>query len=157
MDVAAVAGPNQQIDVRLEEVTVHRHAAAVGEHKVRALPELLDEAEDVVPAPAVQPGGVVLQLIENLIHLERGEDRLDQDRRADRTAGDAELVLREGERVVPETRLVVALELGQVEIRSRALRDERRRVVEEEETKIEERGGNRAPVDRHVFLVEMPA
>src|SRR5882672_11919417 len=117
---------------------VHRHAPAVGEDAVRSVSELLDEAEDVVPAAAVQAGGVVLQLVENLVHLERGENRLDQDGRADRAAGDAELVLREVEHVIPETRLEVTLELGQVEVGPRALRDERRGVVKEEQPEIEQ-------------------
>src|SRR4029077_6976313 len=130
---AAVAGLNQEVDVGLEEVTVHRDAGAVGEDAVGALPELLDEAENVVPAPAVEAGGVVLQLVENLVHLERGEDRLDQDGSADRAARNAELVLREVEDVVPEAGLEVALELGQVEVGPRALRDERRGVVKEKE------------------------
>ena len=37
---------------------------------------------------------MVAQLVEDLVHLERGEDRLDQDGRADRPAVDAERVLR---------------------------------------------------------------
>src|SRR2546425_2705951 len=137
-------------------MTVHRHPAAVGEHEVRAVSELLDEAEDVVPAAAVQAGGVVLQLVEDLVHLERSEDRLDQDRCADRAAGDAKLVLREVEDVVPEARLQVALELGQVEVGSppRALRDERRGVVKEEQSEIEQGRGDWASVHGHVLLVQ---
>src|SRR5206468_12181873 len=148
----AVTGLYQEIHIRLEEVTVHRHAGAVGEDAIWALPELLDEAENVVPAPAVEAGGVVLQLVQNLVHLERGENRLDQDRSADRAARDAKLVLREVEDAIPEARLEVALELGQVEVGSRALRDQRRGVVKEEEPEIEEGCGNRAPVDRYVLL-----
>ena len=40
--------------------------------------ELLDRAEDVVPAAGVQPAGVLAQLVEDLVHLERRQDRLDQ-------------------------------------------------------------------------------
>ncbi len=100
---------------------------------------------------------MVLQLVEDFVHLECGENRLHQDRRADRAAGDAELVLREVEDVVPEARLEVALELGQVEVGARPLRDERRGVVIEEEAEVEEAGRNRAPVHGHVLLVQMPA
>ena len=46
--------------------------------------ELLDAAEEVVPAAGVETRGVLAQLVEDLVHLERGEDRLDQDGRPDR-------------------------------------------------------------------------
>src|SRR2546425_8904571 len=80
-----------------------------------------------------------------------------QDRRADCTAGDAELVLREVENVVPETCLEMALELGQVEVGPSSLADERRGIVKEEEPEVEEGGGDRASVHGHVLLVQMPA
>ena len=54
----------------------------------------LIDAEDVVPAAGVQPGGVLAQLVEDLVHLERCEDRLDQHRRADVPRGMPELFLR---------------------------------------------------------------
>jgi hypothetical protein len=60
---------------------------------------------------------VLAQLVEDLVHLERGEDRLDQHGRLDRAARDAELVLRHHEHVVPQPRLEMALELRQVEVR----------------------------------------
>ena len=44
---------------------------AVGQHERRVVAELLDDAEDVVPAPGVEPGGVLAQLVEDLVHLER--------------------------------------------------------------------------------------
>src|SRR5215470_14179933 len=53
-------------------------------------PELLDDAEQVVPPARVQPGAVVAQLVEDLLHLERRRDRLDQHGRPDRPAGQAE-------------------------------------------------------------------
>src|ERR1700756_1756075 len=105
------------------------------------MPKLLDEAEDVIPATAVQAGGMVLQLVQDLVHLERREDRLDQHGRADRAARNAELILREVEHVVPEARLEMALELGQVEVRARPLGDQRLSVVEQEEPEIEEGAG----------------
>src|SRR5204862_1846509 len=80
--------------------------------------ELLDAAEDVVPTAGVQPDRALAQLVENLLHLEGGKDRLDQDRRPDRARREAELGLGQLERVVPETRLEVALELRKVEVRA---------------------------------------
>ena len=99
--------------------TVIVTCARSGSTNSAAVAELLDDREDVVPAAGVEPGAVVAQLVEDLVHLERGEDRLDQHGRADRAVRDAERVLREGEDVVPQPRLEVALELRQVEVRPR--------------------------------------
>ena len=96
----------------------HRDLCAVGKHERGVLAELLDDAEDVVPAARVQPGCVIAQLVQDRVHLERRQDRLDQDGRAERAARDAERVLREAEHVVPQRGLVGALELRQVEGRA---------------------------------------
>ena len=82
---------------------------------------------------------MVAQLVEDLVHLERREDRLDQHRRADRAARQAERVLGEREDVVPEPRLEVALELRQVEVRAGAAVELLARVVEDDEAEVEER------------------
>ena len=115
---AAVAGLHQQLGVGAHERHRHRHLGAVRQHEVGPVPELLDDAEDVVPAAGVQPGRVLAQLVEDLVHLERGEDGLDQDGGADGAARDAERVLRVDEHVVPEPRFEMALELRQVEVRA---------------------------------------
>ena len=66
----------------------HRHRAPVGQHEVRpGVAEGLDDAEQVVPAAGVEPGGVRRQLVEDLLHLERRRDGLDQHRGADRAGG----------------------------------------------------------------------
>jgi hypothetical protein len=64
---------------------------------------------------------VLAELIEDLVHLERERDDLHEDRRLDRAARDVELVLRPLEDLVPEPRLAMALELRQVEVRTRAV------------------------------------
>ena len=56
----------------------HRHLRAVGEAEVLVGAEFLDAREDVVPAPDVEARGVLAQLVEDLVHLERGDDGLDQ-------------------------------------------------------------------------------
>src|SRR5205085_550324 len=88
----------------------------VGEHEVLAIPELLDHAEHVVPAPGVQPARVVAELVEDLLHLEGGQDRLDQYGRAHAPLPGPERVLRVDEDVVPEPRLAVALEFREIEV-----------------------------------------
>ena len=121
--------------------------AAIGQDELGPVAELLDHAEDVVPAAGVQPGRVLAQLVEDLVHLERGEDRLDQHRRLDRPARHAEPVLREAEDVVPEARLEVRLELREVEVAPVA-----RVVAEEVDAEVEQRAGHRPAVDREVPL-----
>ncbi len=66
---------------------------------------------------------MVAQLVEDLLHLERREDGLDQDGRADRARGRPSGVLRVAEDVVPEARLEVALQLRQVVVRAAAALD----------------------------------
>ena len=154
---APVARLDREQRVAAHEVGGHRDQGPVGEHEVRAAAELLDDAEDVVPAAAVQPGRVVAQLVEDLLHLERREDRLDEHRRADAALRDAELVLGHHDDVVPEARLEVALHLGQVEVRTRALVEQLLRVVEHVEREVEDAGRDRVAVDQDVLLEQVPA
>ena len=63
---------------------------------------------------------MIAQLEEDLVHLERGGQRLDQDRHLDRAGRDRRARLRVEEDLVPEPRLEVALHLRQVEVRAGA-------------------------------------
>ena len=154
---APVAGMDQQLHVRLEEMPLHGHGRAVRQQEVRAVPEFLDEAEDIVPAPAVEAGGVLAQLVEDLVHLEGGENRLDQHRSLDRAARHAECVLRGDEHLVPQPRFQVALDLRQVEVRSGPGAGQRLVVVGEEQREVEQRTRHRLAVDAHVLLRQVPA
>ena len=100
---------------------------------------------------------MLAQLPEDLVHLERGEDGLDQHCRLDRPLRQAELVLRRHEHLVPEARLEMALDLGQVEVGTGAAREQLLGVVEHEEREVEQAAVDSAAVDRHVLLVEVPA
>src|SRR5215469_2668290 len=157
MRAAPVAGPDEEVHVRLEEVTLHGHGCTVGQQVVAPITELLDEAEDVVPAAAVQPGRVLAQLVEDLIHLERRENGLDEHRRFDRAAGYAERILRGDEHLVPQSRLEVTLELRQVEIGAGAAPCQRLVVVGEKQREVEQRTGNGVTVDTYVLLRQVPA
>ena len=137
--------------------TVIVTCARSGSTALRVVAELLDGAEDVVPAAGVQPGRVLAQLVEDLLHLEGGEDGLDQHRGADGAARDAERVLRGAEDVVPEPRLEVALELGQVEVGAAAARQQLAGVVEEVEAEVEEARRDRLAVEPEVLLDQVPA
>ena len=100
---------------------------------------------------------MVLELEEDLLHLEGGKCRLDQDRCADGPAGDAQRVLRVKEDIVPEPSLEVALEFRQVEIGTAAAAEKFACVVEEVEPEIEQAGGDRCAGKEHVFLAQVPA
>ncbi len=93
---------------------------------------------------------MVAELVEDLVHLERGEHVLDQDRGLDRAVLEPELALGEVEDAVPEARLEMAFELRDVEPRALT-------VVEDVEPEVEERSGDRLTVDEHVLLREVPA
>src|SRR3546814_3400554 len=61
------------------------------------------------------------------------------------------------EDVVPQPRLEMALELGQVEIWTAAAIDELLGVVEEVQAEVHQRGRHGLAVEQDVLLVEMPA
>ena len=157
MHFAAMAGLDHELAVGAQEVRGHADLAAIRQHRPLLLAELLDEAEDVVPAAAVEAGRMVLQLPQDLVHLEGGEDGLDQHGGLDRLLRHAERVLGGHEHVVPQPRLEMALELGQVEVGAGAARQRFLGVVEEVEAEIEQRPRHRLAVDRHVPLEQMPA
>ena len=154
---AGVAGLDQQLGVGAHERDGHRHLDAVGQHEVRPGAEALDRAEDVVPAAGVQRGRALAQLVEDLVHLEHRGQRLDQDRDLDRAAVEAELLLDDPQRVVPQPRLEVGLELGHVQVGAAALLGQRLVVVGHVQRDVEQPAGHRPAVDLHVALGQVPA
>ena len=121
---ALMARAHEELRVRPHERHGHRHLHAVREDELGPVAELLDDREDVVPAAGVEPGRVLAELVENLLHLERREDRLDEDGRLDRAARNPDAILGEAEDVVPESRLEVILELREIEVRPRSTREQ---------------------------------
>jgi hypothetical protein len=154
---AAVARLDKQLDVGVHEWHRHGDGAAVWQHKGRVVAEALDDAEDVVPAAAVEPGAVVAQLVDDLVHLEGGQNGFDEHGAADGAARHADVVLSQVEGVVPQAGLKVRLHLGQVEVRAGAALDQLGGVVEEVEAKVEQAAGNGLAIDGEVLLVEVPA
>ncbi len=65
---------------------------------------------------------MVPELVEDFVHLERGQDGLDQHGGLDRALGQAQRLLGKEENVVPQPRLEMVLQLGQVEIGAGAAR-----------------------------------
>ena len=154
---APVAGRDEQLGVRAHEGDGHRHLSTIGQDEVGPQAELLDRAEDVVPAAGVQPRRVLAELVEDLVHLERGEDRLDENRRPNRAVRDSQGLLGVDEDVVPEPGLLGSLELRQVEIRPAATPDRFGCVVEEVQPEVEEAGRDRGAIDEDVSLLQVPA
>jgi hypothetical protein len=115
-----MAGAYEQLGVGAHERLGHRDRRAVGEHERRVLAVGLDHREDVVPAAGVQAVGVLAQLIEDLLQLKGRRICLDQHRRPDRPPREREPVLGELKDVVPQSRLEVMLELGQVQVHALA-------------------------------------
>ena len=153
---AAVAGAHELLGVGMHEGHGHGHGRAVGQHERRVVAELLDRAEDVVPAARVEPGRVLAQRVEDLLHLERRGDRLDQHGRADRAARQADGCLSGDEDVVPELGLVPALELREVDVRAAAARHRRQPAPAQEDRDVEQAGRDGPPVDEHVALLQVP-
>ncbi len=153
-----MAGADQQLGVGAHERLGHGHPLAVGQDEpAAALPEVLDDREDVVPASGVEARGVAAQLVEDLLHLEGRGDRLDEDGGPDGALRDAQEVLGEDEHVVPQPRFEVRFELGQVEVGAAAEFDEALGVVEEVEPEVDQAAADRDAVDAQVALGQVPA
>ena len=110
--------------IRMHEMRRHRDQRAIGQKKIRFVPKFFDAGKNVIPAAAIQPGGMFAQFVKNFVHFKRGRNRLDQNRRANRAARNAELVLREIENVVPNARFEMALHFRQIKIRAAPARDQ---------------------------------
>ena len=143
--------------IRAHEMRRHRDQRAIGEQEIGFVPETFDAGKNVIPATAVEPGGMLAQFVKDLVHLECGRDRLDQHRGANRPLRNAEFLLREIEDVVPDARLEMALHFRQIKIGTASARDQFLRVVKKVEAEIEQPARHRFAVDEQVFLDQMPA
>lgn len=142
--------------VGIHEGDGHGDRGTVGKDEVGVLPELLDDAEDVVPTTAVETGRVIPELIDDLVHLEGGSDGLDEDGGTDGTAGHADVVLSQVDGVVPEAGFEMGLHLGEVEVRTETPLHGLEGIVEEVETEVEERSGHGLAIDSDVLLKKVP-
>lgn len=157
MHSSAVASLNQQLHIRIHKRHGHSNVRTIRKHKVGVLAELLNEGEDVIPTTTVQSRAVFAQLVDDLIHLKRRRDGLDQHGTTDRSARHANVVLSQVEDVVPQTRLEVRLHLGEVEVRAEPAGNELLGIVVEVQTEVEQTAGDGGAVDSEVLLVEVPA
>jgi hypothetical protein len=153
-----VAGLHQQFRVGTHERRRHGHGGAVRQNEAgTGVAEVLDDAEQVVPAAGVQARGVVPQLVEDLVHLERRRDGLDQHGGADGALAEAEEVLGEDKDVVPQPGLEVALHLRQVVVRAVAVEHQLLGDVEEVQAEVNQRADGGFAVEQQVPLLHVPA
>lgn len=89
--------------------------------------------------------------------MEGSREGFDQHGSTDGTLGDADVVLGEGENIVPETSFLVVLHFWEVEVRTGTSIDKLTSVMEEVEGKIEDGAGNRGVINSHPRFVEMPS
>src|SRR6185312_6218018 len=115
------------------------------------------EAERVVPGPAVESRNVLAQFKQDLVHLERSGDRLDQNGSLDRASRQTQRLLSREKHVIPEARLQMTLELPQTEVRAAAALREYRVVVGNEQGKIKQRARCDFAIDADVFFRKVPA
>src|SRR5437773_9426833 len=151
-----MARPHEQVRICPHEADRHRHLGPIGEDELLPIPELLDDAEDVVPPARVEARGVVPEFVQDLLHLEGRRNRLDEGGGLHGTGRNPEGLLREPEDLVPEAGLQMALHLRQVEVRAGPAGPKLLRVVEEVEPEIHQAPGAWYAVDDHVLLRQVP-
>ena len=157
VNAALVAGLDQQINVRRQKMHRHGDLRAIRQHEIRPVPQLLNEAENIIPAPAVQPGRVIAQFPQNLMHLERAENRFDQHRRPHRALRHPAIILREHEHIVPQPGFQMRFQLRQIEVRAGPALQQFRRIMEKIEPEIEQPARHRLAIHMEVLLRQMPA
>src|SRR5262249_24742798 len=157
MDVAAMAGFDGEQGVGAQEVCGHGHLSAVGIDEVGYVAELLDSAEDVVPAPAVQAGRVLTQFAEYLIHFKGCHDSFDEHGGANGAQQNDQFVLGQHKYVIPEVSFQVVLQFWQVEIGPGTFREQCSHIVEKVKGEVEDAARNRLAIDEHVLFREMPS
>lgn len=156
-DLAPVAGLDEKLNICVHEWDGHCDTGTIWQDEVWILAELLDDREDVIPTSAVKSGGVVSELEDDLVHLEGGEDSLDEDCASDGASWDGNEILGEVENVVPKTGLEVRLHLWEVEVWAMSTLDELLGVVEEVETEVEEGAGYWLAVHSEMLLIQVPS
>ena len=106
---------------------------------------------------AIEADTVVPDLVKDLLHLKRRRDGLQQNRRPNRAHRNSHVALRRDEDVVPQPRLQIPLQLGQVEVRAAALLEEVMDVVEEVQAEVEQTPTHDDIVNRNMRLVQVPS
>src|SRR5579872_4494402 len=138
MDAASMAGVNQEFNIRAQKRLLHRDSPAFRERVLPMASEFLDKAEYIVPPPTVKTGGVIAELIKDLIHFECSRDSLDQNRRPNGSIWDSYGFLCIDEHVIPQPCLAIRFHLRQVKTGGRSATKQRTDVVKEIQSEVEE-------------------
>ena len=100
---------------------------------------------------------MIPQFKEDLLHLERSRECLDQHRRTDGIVWNADVGLREQEDVIPEASLKVVLHFRKIEVWTVSTSNQFFRIMEEIQSEVEERGGYGFAVYRDTSFIQVPS
>ena len=76
---------NKQTNICVHESDGHGDSATIRKDGTMIRPALLDETKDVVPSSAVKPRRMCPKLEQNLLHMKRSRESLNQDGSPDRS------------------------------------------------------------------------
>ena len=100
---------------------------------------------------------MLAQLIQNFVHFKGRNDRLDQYGGLDAALRNTDRVLRGDKHLIPEARLEMTLELGQIEVRPKPTNQQLFGVMEHVQRKIEQAARDTLTIHGHMLFIEMPA
>ena len=166
-----VTGLNEQLDVGVHERGGHRNVRSIRHDGVLVRPLGLDtanqgcsypqtqdlQAEDVVPSTAVQSRRVLPQLVQELFHLERGRERLNETSGPDAVLRQTQLAGSQVEDIIPKSSFKVVLHLGKVEVWAVTALDQFGGVVEKVDGEIEKTSGDSLSVNKDVTFIKVPS
>ena len=95
---------------------------------------------------------MILELVDDLVNFKGRQDSFYQHRGFDSAAGNIEHRLGAHENIVPEARLGVAFELGQIKVGAASSLDEIFHVMKEKKPEIEDGARNGSAVHLDVFF-----
>ena len=90
MNFPAMASLDQQLAIAAQEMSRHGYAPAVRQNIFGIVGELLDEAENIVPASGIQARRMLAQFIQDFVHLKGSQDGLNENRGFDGAARDSQ-------------------------------------------------------------------
>lgn len=109
---------DEETNICVHESNGHGDSAAVRKDSTTISSTLLDETEDVIPSSTVKPRRMSPELEQNLLHMERSRESLNQHSSSDGSHWNSNVRLREVEDVVPETSFEIVLHFGEIEVGS---------------------------------------
>jgi hypothetical protein len=157
MNTSAVACLNEKLHVSFHERHSHRYSAPVWQNKLAVVTELLDNAEDVIPSAAVEAGAVLSEFIDDLLHLERSKNGLNQHRTSDGTPRDAQRILGKVENIVPKTSFKMRFHLGEIEVWTITSLDQLVGIVKEVKAEVKKTATDGFPINDKMLLIQVPA